>query len=207
MPTPSPDAATRILATAEELFAAHGYSAVSLRQITTAAGVNLAAVNYHYYDKESLYREIVVRRLRQINTERLALLTAAETKAAPHAVPLAELADALARPVFLPSAGGEAGVRVLGRLLIEGPAAADELVETEFQPVMARFAQAIRRSLPTLPAGDFLWRFSFVVGALHHALVTLPNMKNLTQGICHGEDPASALRNFITFVTNALSAK
>ena len=38
----------RILDAAESLFMEHGFEATSLRSITAAAAVNLAAVNYHF---------------------------------------------------------------------------------------------------------------------------------------------------------------
>ena len=53
----------RILDTAEELFAQNGYSAVSVRQITTLAQCNLAAVNYHFGNKKNLYLEVFRSRL------------------------------------------------------------------------------------------------------------------------------------------------
>ena len=48
----------RILDEAERLFAEHGFPSVSVRQITQAAGVNLAAVNYHFGNKQNLYLEV-----------------------------------------------------------------------------------------------------------------------------------------------------
>ena len=45
----------RILDAAEELFAEQGFAS-SLRNITSSAGVNLAAVNYHFGSKEELIR-------------------------------------------------------------------------------------------------------------------------------------------------------
>lgn len=48
----------RILDTAEALFAENGYYAVSVRQITTEARCNLAAVNYHFGNKKNLYLEV-----------------------------------------------------------------------------------------------------------------------------------------------------
>jgi AcrR family transcriptional regulator len=48
----------RILDTAEILFAQKGYQAVSVRQITSAAECNLAAVNYYFGNKENLYLEV-----------------------------------------------------------------------------------------------------------------------------------------------------
>lgn len=48
----------RILDEAEELFAQRGYHAVSIREITKAADSNLAAVNYHFGNKQNLYLEV-----------------------------------------------------------------------------------------------------------------------------------------------------
>jgi AcrR family transcriptional regulator len=48
----------RILDIAEVLFAQKGYRAVSVREITSAAECNLAAVNYHFGNKENLYLEV-----------------------------------------------------------------------------------------------------------------------------------------------------
>jgi AcrR family transcriptional regulator len=42
------DTRARILQAAEMLFAEHGFDAVSMRDITTLAKVNLASVNYHF---------------------------------------------------------------------------------------------------------------------------------------------------------------
>lgn len=48
----------RILDEAEALFALRGYDAVSVREITGAASCNLAAVNYHFGNKQNLYLEV-----------------------------------------------------------------------------------------------------------------------------------------------------
>jgi len=48
----------RLLSEAESRFAEKGYEAVSVREITTAAECNLAAVNYHFGSKKNLYLEV-----------------------------------------------------------------------------------------------------------------------------------------------------
>ena len=48
----------RLLDKAEELFAQKGYHAVSVREITRATCCNLAAVNYHFGNKQNLYLEV-----------------------------------------------------------------------------------------------------------------------------------------------------
>ena len=77
------DTKDRILDVAEELFAAKGYQATSLRAITSKAGVNLAAVNYHFGSKESLVAEVIIRRVVPLNEERLQKLERADSGEAP----------------------------------------------------------------------------------------------------------------------------
>jgi TetR/AcrR family transcriptional regulator, regulator of cefoperazone and chloramphenicol sensitivity len=48
----------RILYEAETLFAKRGFYAVTVREITHAARCNLAAVNYHFGNKQNLYMEV-----------------------------------------------------------------------------------------------------------------------------------------------------
>ena len=73
----------RILDAAEALFMEHGFEATSLRSITAAAAVNLAAVNYHFGSKEELFQAVLTRRLDPMNQERLDLLTALEREPSP----------------------------------------------------------------------------------------------------------------------------
>src|SRR5215472_3794191 len=91
---------TKILNTAERLFAHHGVEATSLRAITAEAGVNLAAVNYHFQSKEALLHAVIARRLDPINQRRLAMLDACEGAAGDGPLPPAQVLDALLRPVL-----------------------------------------------------------------------------------------------------------
>ncbi|WP_458402478.1 TetR/AcrR family transcriptional regulator [Candidatus Avelusimicrobium sp.] len=49
------DTRTKLIQTAARLFAKHGFFGTSVRQISTAAKTNVAAVNYHFGDKRGLY--------------------------------------------------------------------------------------------------------------------------------------------------------
>src|SRR5271166_6534149 len=76
-----PDTKTRILDAAEKLFGEKGFDATSLRDITTEADVNLAAVNYHFQSKESLIEAVILRGAGPVNDRRLAMLEATGPKA------------------------------------------------------------------------------------------------------------------------------
>jgi len=49
----------RLLKAAERLFAERGFKKVTVRDICRAARANVAAVNYHFGDKDGLYRELL----------------------------------------------------------------------------------------------------------------------------------------------------
>src|SRR5215831_1778832 len=90
----------RILNAAERLFSRHGIEATSLRTITAEAGVNLAAVNYHFQSKDALVRSVVARRVGPVNERRLALLDGYEAAAGDGPLALEQVLDAFLRPVL-----------------------------------------------------------------------------------------------------------
>ncbi len=49
----------RILDAANQAFSDHGYHGTSIRQIVAIAGVNVAAVNYHFGGKDALYQAVL----------------------------------------------------------------------------------------------------------------------------------------------------
>ena len=61
----------RLLKSAERLFARRGYARTSVRDITRDAACNVAAVNYHFNGKKSLYREMLLRRIATLREQRI----------------------------------------------------------------------------------------------------------------------------------------
>ncbi len=55
------DTKARILDATEKLFIEVGYEATSLRQVTSRAIVNLAAVNYHFRSKDIMMQAVLGR--------------------------------------------------------------------------------------------------------------------------------------------------
>jgi TetR/AcrR family transcriptional regulator, regulator of cefoperazone and chloramphenicol sensitivity len=60
-PSSPGDTREQILEAAGEIFAKQGFHATTVRQITRKAGVNVAAVNYHFHDKHELYVSVLKR--------------------------------------------------------------------------------------------------------------------------------------------------
>jgi AcrR family transcriptional regulator len=159
----------RILRAAERLFRSRGPAATSLRSITAAAGVNVAAVHYHFGGRERLAREVFVRSVAPVNEERLRRLALVE-RASP-GPDLEGLVRALLEPVFRVAAA-DPSLRELGVLLLAEPKESGrELVAELFGEVMERFHRALCRSLPQLPPEELFDRLFFAVGAFVHVLV------------------------------------
>lgn len=56
----SNDTKEKILMTAKELFGKNGFDGVSVRDIAQAASVNVASINYHFNNKNTLFQEVFI---------------------------------------------------------------------------------------------------------------------------------------------------
>lgn len=159
----------RILTAAEALFAQRGFDGASLRQLTSAAGVNLAAVNYHFGSKEKLVEEVFRRRLDALNASRLAELAriagASETT-------LEDVLGAYIRPALDLSHDGSGSLfmRVLARAFAEHDDTLRQFLSANYGHVMRQFTAEFARLLPQLSKPELYWRIDLVTGALTHAM-------------------------------------
>ena len=114
------DTKERILETAERSFAENGYAATSLRSIIGEAGVNLAAVHYHFGSKEELLKAVILRRAEPVNARRLALLDECESRAGGRP-DLEKFWKPSSRPpsTWPMQPGGSQFVRLMGRMYAE----------------------------------------------------------------------------------------
>jgi len=136
---------------AERQFADRGFEGASLRQITSEGGVNLAAANYHFGDKESLFAAVFVRRLRAINRDRLDRLEALErTGCLPSVADLVQVVIGPMRELWLGTADGSPHpfLRCMARTLLDPQPFMRRLVQTEFAPDCGRCRRSRFRRRP-----------------------------------------------------------
>lgn len=167
----------RILSAAERMFAAHGLDGVSLRQLTAAAGVNLAAVNYHFGSKDRLVHEIFSRRLDRLNEERMAALERLLARGRPQ---LCELLSAFVDPALdlaLDPGGGQLFMRVLAHAYAERNEGLRDFLAQRYGHVLRRFAEALGTVLPFLDRETLYWRLDFIAGALVYAMAEFGVMR------------------------------
>jgi len=171
---PQTETQTRILDTAEELFMQHGFEGASMRMLTAKAGVNLAAVNYHFGSKDALIEAVFHRRLDAMNAERIAELERLEKEAAgkaltPDAIIRAFIGASL-RMIEDARGGGRNFIRLLGRAYTEPAKPIRALIGQMYAPAMERFKAAFSRALPELPRDELVWRMHFMFGTLAYTL-------------------------------------
>jgi len=159
----------RILSAAELLFAQHGFEGASLRQLTTSAGVNLAAVNYHFGSKEKLVEQVFRRRLDALNASRLDALAPLAGKLD---TTLEDVLGAYIRPALELShdSHGALFMRVLARAFAEHDDTLRQFLSENYGHVMRQFTAEFARLLPQLSKQELYWRVDLLTGALTHAM-------------------------------------
>ena len=195
------DTRERILDAGERLFMAHGYEGTSMRQITGEAGVNLAAVNYHFGSKESLMQEVFRRRLDWLNEERMRALDALEAEAAGQALKPSAIVDAffgtLLRMAGDENRGGLTFLRLLGRTLTEPSEFIRAFLAHEYQAVMDRYKEALFKALPEVPKAEIVWRFHFMLGATSYAIAGTDALRLVTDWQIEDEDSTDRLDRLV----------
>src|SRR6201996_1728045 len=170
-PDPERDAATKaaVLVAAERLFALHGFQSVSVRDITSNAGVNLASVNYHFGSEDALLFEIFRRRTAELNRDRARMLHEASDR---HdgKPPVREILRAFFEPPMRWSSMGNErriSVQFIIRARSEGTEQMREVLRTDVSH-LRRFADALAGARPDLPPEEVYWRLHFVLGITHN---------------------------------------
>ena len=174
---PTPDTKQRILDAAEFLFAEQGVGPTSLRAVIAAAGVNTAAIHYHFGSKQALVEAVLARRIDPLNQQRLKHLERLEAAFGDEPIPVVPLLEAFLEPTL--GMGEELGGRgrivasLIAHLHAEQGKTLRELVEPRVRDVMNRFAAAAVRSVPGLTQEEAIERLEYVIGGMARSFAGL----------------------------------
>ena len=188
----------RILGAAEELFAVHGFAGTSLRQLTSVADVNIAAVNYHFGSKENLVNEVFRRRMDDMSAARMAQLNRATTD---HPGDLRAVLAAFVEPALAlahEKHNGGAFVRVIARAYAEKNDNLRKFLSDHYGHVLREFARAIANCLPGLSKEQLYWRLDLLAGALTYAMADFGLIKR-PAGISEDDHRRRAANELIQF--------
>lgn len=162
-----------LIAAATALFASRGFDGVSLREITSKAKANVAAVNYHFGGKDRLIEEVLRTMFEPIASERTRRLDELDAAAARGRKPTAaQVVRIIIEPMFgaLDDPKRAGAVLGLGARLMMEPHRALAVMAKYFRSTMERCHAALRLAVPHLDPATAFWRLHFLIGASLHVM-------------------------------------
>src|SRR5579864_7013357 len=199
----------RILDAAERLFARHGFYGVSVRDITEAAGVDVALVNYHFGSKRELFAAVFQRRAEMLNPERLARLEEVRRAALPGVASLEDIVNSFTYPLLERSARGGPGWKSYFALVAQvnnSPEWAPVLMTQHFDPLVVKFIAVLREALPQCSAREIYWGYQFLTGALTLTFAETGRIDTLSGGLCKAADLDSVHERLSPYVAAGFRA-
>jgi AcrR family transcriptional regulator len=149
-PTVADDRETRsrLLKSAERLFAERGFRKVTVREICRTARANVAAINYHFGDKLGLYREVMQSAVDRMRATNDAARTAGEGRSAE---------ERLRRSIIIfvsriLDPAGETVHRLVSREIHDPTPALDALVEQGVRPRIEYLSALVAQIIGCAPA-------------------------------------------------------
>jgi TetR/AcrR family transcriptional regulator, regulator of cefoperazone and chloramphenicol sensitivity len=157
-------ARTRLIVEASRIFAEKGYAKASTREICVAAGLNVAAIHYHFGDKDGLYRAVLLGPIQGMAGQLVGF-----------DAPELSLREALHRLLgpFVgadapPEAQADDGVRLYLREMLEPTPVFAAAIAQHIGPVHARMAQLLARHIGLAQPDDDVHRLVFGLVAMAH---------------------------------------
>jgi TetR/AcrR family transcriptional regulator, regulator of cefoperazone and chloramphenicol sensitivity len=153
-------ARARLLEEAEKIFAEKGYAKASTREICAAAGLNSAAISYHFGGKEELYRAVLLGPIEAITDQFSGFDD-----------PGLGLADALTRilsPFVLGAAADQCSIRLHLREMVEPSPVYAQTIGQFIKPQHDMMARLLARHIGLAQPDDDVHRLVFAVIAMAH---------------------------------------
>lgn len=199
----------KILHTAEEHFAVHGFFASSLRKITRDADVNVAAVHYHFGSKEALFVAVLNRRIVPFVQAVLNGLNKAE--AAKKELAAEDIVDSFVHACFDLIQNEERNAALLSklvsRLMLDEYRHFRELLAEQHGDLAQRLQAAFAQILPNLSPEAVRWRMHLSLSALFNAFAGNDVLKALAPtAVVNARDPLQVARYVKPFVVAGLKA-
>jgi AcrR family transcriptional regulator len=167
----SADTKEQIITVAERLFAERGFAGTTLRNVVSEAGVNLAAVSYHFGSKEELFRAVVRRFSHPVTERELRLLS--ELQAGPKLPSVEEILTVVLKPSLeiLTQDPDNHVMRAqfMGRCRTE-PKPIQQIASEEFAAVTEACLDLLQRVLPDQSRSQLYWKLDLVIASLIRVL-------------------------------------
>jgi AcrR family transcriptional regulator len=205
-PAEATDTKERILDAVEDLVGECGCDGTSVRMITEAAGVNVAAVNYHFGSKEELLVAAAGRISTTMNEARVRMLRETEARHAPDGPPVAEITRALIEPAFvaMSQAGDRATARArFGAMICSAPSEAlQERIHECFRQSSDLIWDHLCRAVPDVGEEEMTSRYRGALAVMINATADTRNANAMRTEA--GRE--RLLDHLVTFVASGFAA-
>jgi AcrR family transcriptional regulator len=197
----------RILQSAEKLFSERGIDGVSLREITSASGVNSAALHYHFGSKIAVLERLFELRAQPIAQARVSLLSqlSYDRKGRPK---VEDVLRAFLRPALETAnrAGGAAFKLLRARLAFEREEVRRRVLDKTFNHSSRMALDALAKALPHLSSNELHWRFHFLLGTMVYTMAQPGRIESLTDDVIDTRDWEAALERLVVFAAAGFRA-
>ena len=194
------------------MFAQRGVSEVSNRELTAHAGVNVAAINYHFRTRAALEEAVYENVSIKVNDKRREALRkvlseAAEKKMRPSVEAILETFIA---PYFGPDANQGA---LLAQLVLKHRIAPTpltiKLTQSHFDPMAKEYVAALALANPAINPDTFIWRYMFVTSVVVLTSTDRRShnrVKTISQGAFDAKDTEILRATLMEFLVAGLTA-
>lgn len=193
----------RLLEAAEELFCRRGYNETSVRDIASAAGCNLASINYYFGGKDNLYVEIWRRRLGAMRNARLASIR--EAMSGGGQPQLEALLKSYANSFVEPLVDGGHSCRfvnLMAREMIDPHLPPEMFLDEMVVPVMTALSDALLKICSWLSE----WQVRLVILSVVGQLMHIVHAKGMFERSDHPEMPKLELTPMVDHVVRFSAA-
>ena len=191
----------RLLDSAEQCFAARGFDGTSVRDITTSADCNVAAVNYYFSGKENLYVEVFARNMDMLRDVRVNGINQLMAQAGDK-ITLEQLLTVFAELFIQPIADREAGSRLMQlwmREIIDHRLPGEMFMDQTVKPIFSVFTEAMLKACPQLNAGDAVMCIQSVIAQLKQVIFAREMFPDSGGGEIGLDDIAGVVKHIVTF--------
>ena len=172
--------AKKIMLAAEALFAEQGFAETTMREITSAAKVNLAAVNYHFGSKKGLISAVAEKYLNPLVTTLHEAISERKLAQVSGTISAEELLEMLMRSLLRIGKSKQFALPVFMRLLeliyMKNQEELRNAMVARYGHSFSEFVELLRIDSAVMSDEEFFWRLHFLLGSI---VFTLSNFQTL----------------------------
>lgn len=195
----------RLLDAAETLFVTEGYEGTSVRAITELANCNVAAVNYHFGNKDALYKQAIIRRLHILRDYRVDSINRLMETGTDN-ITLEKLLEVFANAFLDPllhEPTGLAIMKLMHREILDPHLPKDLFLNEIFLPVTNALKSALQSVCPYLDERSALLIIHSIIGQLIH-IVQMVVLRSGSSNVT--EDPVNSIDEYVKHIVRFTAA-